>query len=237
MPGAVKESERALVKFKRYSPRVARLQKHFLKSFQFLYRPRNRWILFAYVELSNFSSGALAGIGHRKAHSYETVVIVVVFLKPGFQEAVFLAVAAFLTIVFLLSRLDIEIGVSERRVGQSEAKRELRVDTIFYIEAAIARKDAFSVDGCVAGGIHRQVVRVVGVCGIILKLFLEGKRQFARRVNVTEKDLGQRKSAILTREDGVHQAWDLVNPFLNTHAAAAVQTYHRVRVGRRHLLD
>src|ERR1700736_6375051 len=105
MPAGVKESERALVKFKRYSPRVARLQKDFLKSFQFLYRPRNRWIFFAYVELSNFSSGAIAGIGHRKAHSYEAVGIVVVFLKPGFQE--FLAVAAFLTIVFLLSRLDI----------------------------------------------------------------------------------------------------------------------------------
>src|SRR5271166_4720195 len=81
MPAGVKESERALVKFKGYSPRVARLQKHFLKSFQFLYRPENWRIFFAYVELSNFSSGALAGIGHRKAHSYEVTVIPVVFLK------------------------------------------------------------------------------------------------------------------------------------------------------------
>jgi hypothetical protein len=121
--GGVKESERALVKFKRYSPRVARLQKHFLKSFQFLYRPRYRWIFFAYVELSNFSSGALAGIGHRKAHFYEVVVLAVVFLKLSFCKAVFLAVAAFLTIVFLLSRFDIKIRVSERRVGQSEAER------------------------------------------------------------------------------------------------------------------
>jgi hypothetical protein len=129
MTAAVKESERALVKFKRYSPRVARLQKHFLKSFQFLFRPRNRWIFFAYVELSNFSSGALARIGHRKAHSYEVVVILVVFFKPGFQEAVFLTVATFLRIVFPLSRLDIEIGISERCVGQSEAKWELRLDT------------------------------------------------------------------------------------------------------------
>src|SRR5882724_7622801 len=36
-------------------------------------------------------------IGHRKAHFYEVVVLAVVFLKLGFQEAVFLAVAAFLT--------------------------------------------------------------------------------------------------------------------------------------------
>src|SRR5271166_2986523 len=133
MPAGVKESERALVKFKRYSPRVARLQKHFLKAFQFLNRPENCRIFFAYVELSNFSSGTLAGIGHRKAHSYEAVVILVVFLKPSFCKAVFLAVAAFLTIVFLLSRLDIEIGVSERRVGQSEAERELRLDTIYFV--------------------------------------------------------------------------------------------------------
>ena len=75
MPAGVKESERALVKFKGYSLRVARLQKHFLKSFQFLYRPGNWRIFFAYVELSNFSSGALAGIGHRKAHSHEAMVI------------------------------------------------------------------------------------------------------------------------------------------------------------------
>src|SRR5271165_1160909 len=119
MPAAVKESERALVKFKRYFLGFARLQKHFLKSFQFLYRPRNRWIFFADVELSNFRSGALARIGHRKAHSYEAVVITVVFLKLSFCQAVFLAVV-------LLSRFDIEIVVSERRVGQSEAKRKLR---------------------------------------------------------------------------------------------------------------
>src|SRR6266481_2378205 len=164
MPAAVKESERALVKFKRYSPRVARLQKHFLKSYQFLYRPRNRWILFAYVELGNFGSCAVTSIGHRKAHFYEVVVLAIVILK--------------------LSRLNVEIRVRECRVRQPEAELKLRVDTIFYIEAAIARKDAFAVDGCVAGGIHRQVVRVVRVCGIVLKLFLEGKRQFARRVNV-----------------------------------------------------
>ena len=93
MTAGVKESERALVKFKRYSLRLARLQKHFLKSFQFLYRPRNRWIFFADVELSNFSSGALARIGHRKAHSDQAVVITVVFLKLSFCKAVFLAVA------------------------------------------------------------------------------------------------------------------------------------------------
>jgi hypothetical protein len=91
---------------------LARLQEHFLKSFQFLYRPRNRWIFFAYVELSNFSSGAIAGISHRKAHSYEAVL---------------------LAVVFLLSRLNIEIRVSERRVGQSEAKRELGLDTLYFV--------------------------------------------------------------------------------------------------------
>ncbi len=90
-------------------------------------------IFFAYVELSNFRSVALAGIGHRKAHSHEAVVIAVVFLKLSFCKAVFPAVA------FRLSRLDIEIGVSEGRVGQSEAKRKLRYCAIFFI-ATIADK-------------------------------------------------------------------------------------------------
>src|ERR1700730_2011534 len=141
MPAGVKESERSLVKFKRYSPRVARLQKHFLKSFQFLYRPGNRWIFFAYVELTNFSSGALAGIGHRKAHFYEVAVLAVVFLKLSFCKAVFVAVDAFLTIVFLLSRLDIEIRVSERRVGQSKAKGILWSNVVLFVPA-ISNKDS-----------------------------------------------------------------------------------------------
>ena len=92
MPAGVKESERALVKFKGYFLRLAWPQEHFLKSFQFLNRPENWRIFFAYVELSNFSSGALAGIGHRKAHSYEAMVITFVFLKLSFCKAVFLAV-------------------------------------------------------------------------------------------------------------------------------------------------
>src|SRR5271166_4099228 len=134
MPAAVKESERALVKFKRYFLGFARLQKHFLKSFQFLYRPRNRWIFFADVELSNFRSGALARIGHRKAHSYEAVVLAVV----------------------LLSRFDIEIVVSERRVGQSEAKRKLRYFAIFFVATVT---DKYPLRILNRSGIRRLLVK------------------------------------------------------------------------------
>jgi hypothetical protein len=134
----VKISKRALVQLKRYSSAVARLQKDFLEAFKFLNGPGNRRVLFAYIELSNFSSGTIARIGNRKADSYKVVVLTVVILKLGFQEAVLLAV------VLLLNRLDIQIHVSERRVRQSEPERELGLDTVSFV-APVADKYSFTV--------------------------------------------------------------------------------------------
>src|SRR5271165_2723176 len=191
MPAGVKESERALVKFKGYSLRLAWPQEHFLKSFQFLNRPENWRIFFAYVELSNFRSGALAGIGHRKAHSYEATVILVVFLKPGFHEAAFHAVV-------LLSRLDTEIGVSERRVGQSEAERKLRYYATFFV-ATVADKYPLRILN--RSGIRGLLVkrhRKSRDGRVVCNQLFPGERQFARGIDCAKKDFSKCLSAVLS---------------------------------------
>jgi hypothetical protein len=134
MFGGIKECERALVQLKGYSPRLAWLQKHFLKPFQ-LFNGSINWRIFrGDIEFGNLCSSTLTGIGDGKAYFYEVVILVVVLnfgrRKTNFCERLFLAF-----VVFPLEGRDVQIGVSERRIGQSISKPELRLNLVLLISA------------------------------------------------------------------------------------------------------
>ena len=84
----------------------------FLKPFNSLIGRATAGILFAYVELSNFFSRALAGIADPEAHSYKSLSLSV---------AQFLSFGSPLPVVILLRRFNIQVRVRKARVAQRGA--------------------------------------------------------------------------------------------------------------------
>ena len=106
MFASIEECERALVQLKSYSPRLAWLQKHFMKSFQ-LFDGSIYWRIYrGDIELGNLCSAIPAGVGYRKAYRCEIVIVVIVLnvthRKANFCERWFVAF-----VVFPLERSDV----------------------------------------------------------------------------------------------------------------------------------
>src|SRR6516162_2200010 len=103
---------------------------------------------------------------------------------------------------------NLQIGVSERCVGQSEATRKERLDVVVFV-TPIPNENPFTVW-------NRGRMRIDGREGgkrrIITDLLFECHRQLTGWINISEQDFRQRLPAVLSRIEGLDERGHLIDP-------------------------
>ncbi|RML74959.1 hypothetical protein ALP82_05137 [Pseudomonas savastanoi pv. fraxini] len=206
----VEVGQRAVIELNGHALAFARLEEHFLVAFEFLDRTLDFRVLLAHVQLSDFRTANLAGVGQIEGHLDRRI---------AHRNA----------------RRHFDVAVTERGVRQAVTERVERLDA-FLLVTAITQHQVILVIH-VGQSVLIVEFREGSVSRVVFDVAFDTDRQLARRVDLAEQDLGQSLTTVLTRVEGMQRYRNLFDPVAHLQTRTAIHGHHGVRVDLGDVLD